>query len=717
MSAAAGPRRARSAAEHPKIVREARGSKGSTPADAPSSAADVPEDGRPPPRSATVVAVDTGGTFTDLLVARGGSVEALKVPSTPGDPAEAVLAGLVELLDDGEDFLLLHGSTVATNTLLERSGARVALVTNAGFEDVIEIGRQNRPQLYALVGTRPPPLVDRDARIGLIGRIGPDGEVVEALDAEGLERLPSRLPEGTGSVAVCLLHSYADPSQERAVAEALGRVDLPVSLSSELLPEYREYERTATTVVNAYVAPAMGGYLRRLDEVSGSTRTSIMGSGGGSLPVERAQREPAHTILSGPAGGTVAALEWGRRAERKRVISFDMGGTSTDVSLCPGRLLHTRDFQIAGTPVALPFLDIHTVGAGGGSIARVDAGGALRVGPESAGSEPGPIAYGRGGRSVTVTDAHVWLGRIPADTLLAGDAPLDRAAIEAPLAALAGDLGTTLDDTAEGIVEVADTAMERALRVISVERGHDPSDFALVAFGGAGALHVAELAARLGAERALVPPDPGVLSAWGMLVAPVTRERSRTVLLSVAGGGGDAADSVGVESEGDPQRSIARTFDELEGEARGTLEREGYREEEISVERWVEARYRGQSFELRVPGDGWLEAFHRKHRERYGYERRERAVEAVTLRAVASAPGPEIEPGRLSRGSSGSLPDTTPVRYRGARLEAAVGPRDALGAGDRLEGPLLLLEYSATTWVPPQWAVSVDDHGILHLTR
>lgn len=701
-------------------MRDGRGSKGSASDRGPAPPDAVPEDPRESRRSTTVVAVDTGGTFTDLLIARSGSLEALKVPSTPEDPAEAVLSGLAELLDDGEDFLLLHGSTVATNTLLERTGARVALVTNAGFEDVIEIGRQNRPQLYALVGTRPPALVDRDARIGLRGRLGPDGAVVEPLDAEALGQLRSRLPERTESVAVCLLHSYADPSHEWAVQTALEELDFPVSLSSDLLPEYREYERTATTVVNAYVAPAMRGYLRRLDEASGSARTSIMGSGGGSLPVRRAEREPAHTILSGPAGGTVAALEWGTRAGRERVISFDMGGTSTDVSLCPGRLLHTRDFQIAGTPVALPFLDIHTVGAGGGSIARVDAGGALRVGPESAGSEPGPIAYGRGGRSVTVTDAHVWLGRIPADTLLAGDAPLDRAAIEAPLVSVADALGVTPDEAAEGIVEVADTAMERALRVISVERGHDPSDFAIVAFGGAGALHVAELTARLGAERALVPPDPGVLSAWGMLVAPVTRERSRTVLVTVPGDDGNRGDRTGPDGTvpgDDADRSIARTFEQLEREARATLEREGYRAEEVSVERWVEARYRGQSFELRVPGEGWLEAFHRKHRERYGYERRERAVEAVTLRAVASAPGPEVELPPLPEGSGGALPGTTWVRYRGERLEAAVGPRDGLGAGDRLEGPLLLLEYSATTWVPPRWTVSVDDHGILHLIR
>jgi len=365
------------------------------------------------PRPSTVrVAVDTGGTFTDLLILREGRVRTLKVPSTPDDPAQAVLDWLARALDGDEPpetpagapgadaggtggprprYALLHGSTVATNALLERAGARVVLLTNEGFEDVLEIGRQDRPQLYALVGHRPPPLVPRERRLGLTGRLGPDGTQVEPLDPAELEALKERVQSlDAEAVAVCLLHSYADAAHEEAVARALEATGLPLSVSSRLLPEFREYERTSTTVVNACVAPVMSRYLGRLDREAGAQRLTIMGSNGGALPVERARREAVHTVLSGPAGGVMGALDWARRAGFSDILTFDMGGTSTDVSLCPGEPLRTREFTIAGQPVAVPVLDIHTVGAGGGSLASVDAGGALRVGPRSAGARPGP---------------------------------------------------------------------------------------------------------------------------------------------------------------------------------------------------------------------------------------------------------------------------------------------------------------------------------------
>src|SRR5262245_14000363 len=395
--------------------------------------------------STAVVAVDTGGTFTDFLLLQGDRLRTLKLPSTPRDPAEAVLEGVRRLVPEGQPFLLLHGSTVATNALLERKGARVVLVTNAGFEDVIEIGRQNRPQLYALVGRRLPPLVAREDRVGVAGRLGPSGEEVEPLDPAELGALAARV-RGAESLAICLLHSYADPTHERRVAEALAAVGVALSVSSDLLPEYAEYEGAVNAVVNAYVAPVISRYLGRLGREAGARRVSIMGSGGGTLSVERSVRAPAHTVLSGPAGGVVGALAWARRSGFENVISFDMGGTSTDVSLCPGRLLHTREFEIGGQPVALPVIDIHTVGAGGGSLARVDPGGALRVGPESAGAEPGPISYGRGGKRVTVTDAHVWLGRLPADAFLGGERTLDRASVQGPLTELADELGTSMED-------------------------------------------------------------------------------------------------------------------------------------------------------------------------------------------------------------------------------------------------------------------------------
>ncbi len=652
--------------------------------------------------STAVVAVDTGGTFTDLVLWRGGALSTLKVPSTPADPAEAVLQGVRRLVAEGEPFLLLHGSTVATNALLERRGARVVLVTNRGFEDVIEIGRQNRPQLYALVGHRAPPLVAREDRMGIPGRLGPRGEEVEPLDPSALEALATLVEErGAESVAVCLLHSYADARHEALVAVALAPTGLPLSVSYQLIPEFREYERTSTTVVNAYVAPLMSRYLGRISAEAGARRFSIMGSNGGAIPVERARREPVHTVLSGPAGGVVGALTWGRRAGFEKVLTFDMGGTSTDVSLCPGRPLRTREFDIDGQPVAIPVIDIHTVGAGGGSLARLDAGGALRVGPQSAGADPGPICYGRGGTQITVTDAHVWLGRLPVDAFLGGQGHLDRSAVAGPLARLAEGLGGSPEEAAEGVLAVADAAMERALRVISVERGYDPADFVVVAFGGAGALHVAELTRRLGAARALVPPDPGLLSAYGMLASPVTREVSRTVLASAQDPSADAA--------------LAAVFAELESQGRAEMLEEGADPLVLVSERWVDARYQGQSFELRVPARDWVEEFHASHDERYGYRRPGTPVEAVTLRVVVTAPPLPMDAPELAEAAAPPPLEQAQVVFGGRVLPARRVWRRDLAAGHVLEGPLVVQEYSATTWVPPEWRMEVDRWGCLHL--
>jgi N-methylhydantoinase A len=660
--------------------------------------------------STTILAVDTGGTFTDLLLLVGGRLHSLKVPSTPEDPAAAVLEGSRTIRDahggdpEGMDgaHRLLHGSTVATNSLLERKGARVVLVTNRGFEDVLEIGRQNRPQLYALQGHRPPPLVSRDDRLGIRGRLGPEGEEIEPLDPEQLRGLPDRV-RGARALALVLLHSYADPAHEEAVARVLEETGIPLSVSSRLLPEYREYERTSTTVVNAYVAPTMSRYLGRLDREAGSDSVQIMSSSGGAVPVARAIREPVHTVLSGPAGGVVGALAWARRSGYERIITFDMGGTSTDVSLCPGRPLHTREFEIASQPVAVPVIDIHTVGAGGGSLARIDAGGALRVGPESAGADPGPICYGRGGEEPTVTDAHVWLGRLPADAFLGGSGSLDRDRISGPLKELARGLAVSAEEAAEGILSVANTAMERALRVISVERGFDPAEFVLTAFGGAGALHVAELVERLGAARALVPPDPGLLSAYGMLAAPPSRETSRTLLLS--------SGEPGIEA------TLEEAFDALEKEAVEEMVAEGNAPETLTLAHWVDARYQGQSFELRVPRETWTRAFHQAHRERYGYAREETPVEAVTLRVVAEAPPPPLTHQPLPEASAPPPLEATRLFHQGNEIQAGRVWRSDLRAGHTLQGPTLVLEYSSTTWLPPGWRMDVDRWGSLHLMK
>jgi len=447
----------------------------------------------------------------------------------------------------------------------------------------------------------------------------------------------------------------------------------------------------------------MSRYLGRLDRESGAGSVHIMSSNGGAVPVARSIREPVHTVLSGPAGGVVGALTWAKRSGYDRIITFDMGGTSTDVSLCPGRLLHTREFEIAGQPVAIPVIDIHTVGAGGGSLARVDAGGALRVGPESAGADPGPICYGLGGREITVTDAHVWLGRLPVEAFLGGEGRLERDRIEAPLRALASRLGKGPEETAEGVLAVANTAMERALRVISVERGFDPGEFVLVAFGGAGALHVAELVERLGAARALVPPDPGLLSAYGMLAAPPTREVSRTLLLP--------SSSPGVESE------LDQAFQALEVQARAEMVSEGNDPAALSVTLWIDARYAGQSFELRVPRENWTGIFHRAHLERYGYAREGTPVEAVTLRAVAEGPPLPLTHSPIPAAQTPPPFQQGFVFHAGRKLEAMKVWRRDLRRGHTLEGPAVVMEYSSTTWLPPRWHLEVDPWGTLHLSK
>jgi N-methylhydantoinase A len=648
-----------------------------------------------------LAAVDTGGTFTDIVLRHAGGVHVLKVPSTPDDPARALLEGLERALRAvGAErcSVLIHGSTVATNALLERRGARVVLVTTTGFEDVLELGRQNRPRLYALAGDRPAPLVARQDRLGIAARAAAGGAAGRTDGAE-LSAVVARIARTRAeSVAVVLLHSYAASGQEEAVAAALREAGQRVSVSSELLPEYREYERTAATVVNAYVTPAMDGYLSRIEAAAPAGRVRLMGSGGGALGIARARHAAVHTILSGPAGGVAGALAVAARHGIDRIMTFDMGGTSTDVSLCPGGPLHTRELMIGGLPVALPMLDIHTVGAGGGSIARLDAGGALRVGPESAGAVPGPVSYGRGGTDLTVTDASVALGRLPAG---GGTLPLDAAAVAPRLAELAGALGCTPAAAADGIIAVVDTAMEAALRVISVERGYDPGDFTLVAFGGAAGLHAAGLAGRLGIPRILLPPDPGVLSAYGMLAAAVRRDATRSVLLT------DVADE-----------QLEPHFGRLEAEALAGLEAEQVPPGAAALRRTVAARYRGQSHELEVPAAGWRLQFHRAHQQRFGYHDEAAAVEAVTLRVEAVGPAPSMPVPELPAAAGPPhASGVSDVHHEGALVRAALHDRRDLLAGHELSGPAVVVEDTATFWLPPGWSARVLGDGSIAVHR
>jgi len=660
-----------------------------------------------------IVGVDTGGTFTDLVyvTSRGRCVH--KILSTPDDPSRAVLDGLRGILDgEGPDagVRMVHGSTVATNAILERKGAPTALVTTAGFEDVLEIGRQDRTGLYDLECRRQPPLAPASMRFGVSGRMDCRGHELEPMDIGDLDSVARAVAEsGAESVAVCLLFSFLDPSHERAVAEALSGLDLPVSLSHEILAEFREYERTSTTVVNAYVCPRMDSYLARLQQsVPGPLR--VMQSNGGSISAATARAEPVRTILSGPAGGAVGALEAGRLAGFERLMAFDMGGTSTDVCLMDGRLPLTTESGIGGLPVRLPMIDIHTVGAGGGSIASLDAGGALSVGPESAGADPGPACYGRGG-PVTVTDANLFLGRLAADHFLGGTMRLDPTRVAGPMADLARRAGMTPRAMAEGILAVADAGMERALRVISVERGFDPREFTLLSFGGAGGMHAASLARLLSMPRVLVPADPGLLSAMGMLQADVVKDYSLTVMRPL-----DDLDDA----------TLDRAFAPLEKQAAQDLAEEGFADN-VTLERSLDMRYQGQSFEIAVPlgpldlddPSVFKAAFEAGHERRYGHANPGKPVEAVNLRLRARAmperpdPGPEAEP--VEAMPEAARLDVRPVVFDGVEHATALLDRSRLLPGNSFHGPAVVTEYSSTIVIPPGCTARVDGRGNLIL--
>ena len=668
--------------------------------------------------------VDTGGTFTDFVyLAERGRARVFKLASTPADPSLAITEGLRRIAGETgarlSEIEVVHGTTVGTNALLERRGARAALVTTEGFEDVLAIGRQARPRLYDFDASRPAPLVPRGLRLGVRERVSAAGEVLEELDEASLARLVEKLRRARAeSVAVSLLFSFVRPEHERRVAGALAALGVPLSVSHEILPEYREYERTSTVAVNAYLQPLMGAYLSRLNESAPALR--VMQSSGGSVSAQTAAREPVRTILSGPAGGVVGALASARAAGFPDLITFDMGGTSTDVALCAaGAVRLTNEATVAGLPVAVPVLDIHTVGAGGGSVARVDAGGSLRVGPESAGASPGPACYGRGSLP-TVTDANLVLNRFGGTDLLGGDFRLDAARAEKVLSELAHAMGAAggrkIDarEAALGVVRVVNAGMERALRAVSVERGFDPRAFTLLTFGGAGGLHAVELARALRVPRVLVPRQPGALSALGALQSDVVKDASRTVMLASDAGGARAA--------------LERAFREMERAGRESLRREGFAAPRQRHERSVNARYKGQSFELEIPwphderraGRGELgrlaALFHDAHRTRYGYAQEANTVEVVSARVRSVGLVEKFAEEELPRARRGEVaPHAGAEVYLtdGRRRRVAVYRRDELPTGARLRSPCVVTEYSSTTLVPEGARASVDGRGNL----
>ncbi|HEX8720777.1 MAG TPA: hydantoinase/oxoprolinase family protein [Pyrinomonadaceae bacterium] len=668
------------------------------------------------------VGVDTGGTFTDFVYHAGGRARIFKVPSTPDDPSRAIVGGLRRVAREAgvrvRDLEVVHGTTVGTNALLERKGARAALVTTAGFEDVLVIGRQARGSLYDLGWTRPEPLVEDALRFGVRERVAADGSVVEALDDEEVAALVRKLGRaGAESVAVCLLFSFARPEHERRIERALRTAlgGVPLSVSHRILPEYREFERTSTVAINAYLQPLLGSYLARLGAHVPARGLRVMQSSGGSISARAASAEPVRTILSGPAGGVVGATRAAAEAGFEDIITFDMGGTSTDVALCAGgRLRLTNEASVAGLPVAVPVLDIHTVGAGGGSIARVDAGGSLRVGPQSAGAAPGPACYGRS-LLPTVTDANLVLGRFGGADLLGGEFKLDEARAAEALSALAREMaeasgkGVTAERAALGVVRVVNAGMERALRAVSVERGFDPRACTLVTFGGAGGLHAVELARALRVPRVVVPREPGALSALGCLRADVLKSLSRTLMLEVGAGAGS-------RSAG----RVERAFDAMEREARAALRREGFADARQRHTRSVAARYRGQSFELEVAWDGGrrlAERFRREHEARYGYAQSGQAIEVVSARLLSAGLVGESKSERPRRAPAANVKPhrTARVHFDEGARETAVYRREDLPAGARLKSPCVVTEYSSTTLVPAFARARLDARGNLRI--
>jgi N-methylhydantoinase A/oxoprolinase/acetone carboxylase beta subunit len=633
------------------------------------------------------IGIDAGGTFTDFIVHQDdGSIQTFKLRSNPRSPAAVILNGLAQALAP-RSAEVVHGSTVATNALLERKGVKTALVTTAGFEDVIHIGRQNRLELYNLTPLPRAPLISRSMCFGVRERVLFDGTVERKPSAQELALLRKKLRRAAiKSVAICFLHAYQNPANEKAALKALADLGY-VCASHDVSREFREYERSSTTLINAYVGPLMDKYLAEIER-GGRRRFWIMQSNGGFITTGEARRHAVRTVLSGPAGGVVGVIEMGRRSGYRRVLGFDMGGTSTDVSLADGAARETMEAAIDGLPVRVPMLDIHTVGAGGGSIARVDEGGLLRVGPESAGADPGPACYGIGDQP-TVTDAHVVLGRIAADQLVGGGMHLDLARAAAAVDKIARRLGLSRVAAAAGILRVANANMERAIRLVSVERGHDPRDFALVAFGGCGGLHGCEVARELGIRTVLVPEYAGALSALGMLLADRVRDYSTGVL--------------------NREPAVEREFRRLERTARRDMPG-------AKVERAADLRYAGQSYELTVPWRSGKagEEFHAEHQKIYGYSNPGHAIEIVTVRVRARIAVEKLKMTRRRAKSAKRERSLRNVHVDGHWRDIPVYERAGVPAKSML-GPALVIDYGSTTLIPPGWRFRLDRAGTLKI--
>ena len=675
--------------------------------------------------------VDVGGTFTDLVLydVETNAMELTKTPSTPANQAEGVTTGIEMLIDRlgvpaAEIGFFIHGTTVATNTLLERKGARTALVVTAGFRDVLQVGRQDRPDLYDWRIPRTEPLVPRHLRFEVGERVLYTGEVHKSLNQDDVDSVIERLREtGVEAVAVCLLHSYANPEHEILVGKALRESlpDVAVSLSHEILPEFKEFERMSTTVINSYVSPIIGRYINNLKNSIASAGISsdlyIMQSNGGTMRANSAVERPVHTILSGPAAGVIGSVAIAKHAGQLNSISVDMGGTSFDVTLSyQGEVRQTQESEIERLPIKVPMVDIHTLGAGGGSIAWIDPGGALRVGPQSAGADPGPACYGRGGIEATVTDANLVLGRLNPNRFLGGRMDLDVNRARNAIEEVATPLGLGVEECAEGIVRVVNASMIKGIRVVSVAKGYDPRDFCLVAFGGAGPVHSAELAAELDIPRVLVPVAPGVTSAMGLLMSDLRHDFVRTVLRS-----GDEL----------THQELGSRFADMEDEALERMRQEGVEASDVMLVRLADIRYAGQGYELEVPvSSGTLtesemrgveERFHNAHTQMYGYASRDRPIEAVNLRVTALTPLPQpaLVPADLNgRPDPESAREThRNVYFGGESVDTPIYHRSLLKPGDTVHGPAIIEQEDSTTVVWEGQTSTVDAYSNLLLER
>ncbi len=683
-------------------------------------------DGTPAGGASWRVGVDVGGTFTDVVTITDGQLSVTKTPSTPSAPDQGVIDGIRQqqrrgAFDASTVTFFSHGTTVATNAVLEREWAETALVTTAGFRDVLGIGRQARPDIYDFDVTKPEPIVPRNRRYEVTERVDERGHVDIPLETDDVDQVVEDLrKEEVDSVAISLLFSFENPNHEKQVRDRLesAGIDCSISLSSTVLPEIREYERTLATALNAALKPVMDTYVGRLDEritdEGIEAPLQIMQSNGGIIDADFARERPINTLLSGPAAGVKGAAHIASLAGTENVLTMDMGGTSCDVSLVTnGEPAVATDLEVGAYPVGVPMVDVHTIGAGGGSIAWIDAGGALRVGPQSAGAVPGPICYGRGGDQPTVTDAQMILGRLSPDAFLSDDLEADLETVEARIAeTLADPLGLTVTETAQGILDVANASMERALRVVSVERGYDPRDFGLVAFGGAGPLHASALADTLEIPTTLIPPTAGVLSALGLLLSDLIHDCSTSMVRPL--------------EEVDPPQ-IERTFEAFEREGRDRLSRNGLATERIELERSLDLRYAGQSFELSIPiPDGQItpetlttaaERFHERHATRYGHAAPGEPVELVTvrLRARGLIETPSLEAVALEGDPDDAIRETRPVVYDGEPEETRIYDRTRVPGDTTIDGPAILEGAESTVVVRPNQHATLDSRGTISL--